>query len=56
MRCLVDLTVEDQLGVKRSKILCRCMEFFLVEGRSCSYDDERIYGIEVLLRYKHIVK
>jgi hypothetical protein len=32
------------------------MEFFLVEGGSCSYDDERIYDIEVTLRYKHLVK
>jgi hypothetical protein len=32
------------------------MEFFLVEGGSCSYDDETIGDIEVPLRYKHLVK
>jgi hypothetical protein len=32
------------------------MEFFLVEGGSCSYDDESIGDIEVPLRYKHLVK
>ena len=26
---------------------CRCMKFFLVEGGSCSYDDESIGDIEV---------
>ena len=30
------------------------MEFFLVEGGSCSYDDETIGDIEVPLRYKHL--
>ena len=32
------------------------MECFLVEGGSCSYDDETIGNIEVPLRYKHPVK
>jgi hypothetical protein len=32
------------------------MEFFLVEGGSCSYDDESICEKEVPLRYKHLVK
>jgi hypothetical protein len=32
------------------------MEFFLVEGGSCSYDDESIGDIEVPLRYKHLVR
>ena len=32
------------------------MECFLVEGGSCSYDDETIGDIEVPLRYKHLVK
>jgi hypothetical protein len=43
-------------GEKVRRKFCRCMEFFLVEGGSCSYDDERIRDIEVPLRYKHIVK
>ena len=34
----------------------KCMDFFLVEGGSCSYDDETIGDIEVPLRYKHLVK
>ena len=32
------------------------MEFFLIEGGSCSYDDETICDIKVPLRYKHLVK
>ena len=32
------------------------MEFFLKGGGSCSYDDETVGDIEVLLRYKHLVK
>jgi hypothetical protein len=35
---------------------CRHMKFFLVEGGSCSYDDESIRDIDVPLRYKHLVK
>jgi hypothetical protein len=35
---------------------CRCMEFFLAEGGSCSYDDEGIGDVEVPLRYKHILR
>jgi hypothetical protein len=35
---------------------CRRMKFFLVEGGSCSYDDESIGDIDVPLRYKHLVK
>ena len=34
----------------------KCMEFFLVEGGSCSYDDETIGNIMVPLRYRHLVK
>lgn len=34
----------------------RRMKFFLVEGGSCSYDDESIGDIDVPLRYKHLVK
>jgi hypothetical protein len=34
----------------------RCMKFFLGEGGSCSYDDERIGDIGVPLRYKNLVK
>ena len=34
----------------------KCMEFFLAEGGSCSYDDETIGDIEVPLRYKNLVK
>ena len=32
------------------------MDFFLVEGGSCSYEHETIGNIKVPLRYKHIVK
>ena len=32
------------------------MEFFLVGGGSCLYDDETIGDIEVPLKYKHLVK
>jgi hypothetical protein len=35
---------------------CKRMKFFLVEGASCSYDDESIGDIDVPLRYKHLVK
>jgi hypothetical protein len=35
---------------------CRHMKIFLVEGRSCSYDDESIGDIDVALRYKNLVK
>ena len=34
----------------------KCMQFFLVEGGSFSYDDETICDIEVSLMYKHLVK
>jgi hypothetical protein len=34
----------------------RHMKFFIVEGESCDYDDERIGGIEFPLRYKHLVQ
>ena len=34
----------------------RCMKLFLVEGGSCSYDDERIGDIKVPLKYKHLLK
>jgi hypothetical protein len=37
------------------KKLCRHMELFLVEGVSCSYDDERIGDVDVPLGYKHLV-
>ena len=32
------------------------MDFFLVEGGSCSYDDEIIGDIEAPLRYNNLVK
>jgi hypothetical protein len=35
---------------------CRCMQFYLSEGGSCSYDDKRIGYIDGPLRYKHLVK
>jgi hypothetical protein len=35
---------------------CRPREFFLVKGRSCYYDDERIEYIDVPLWYNHLVK
>ena len=34
----------------------KCMECFLDEGGSCSYDDEIIENIEVPLTYKNLVK
>ena len=34
----------------------KCMEFFLAEGGSCSYDEETIDDIEVPLRYKNLMK
>ena len=34
----------------------KCMNFFLVEGGSCSYDDGTIGNIEEPLRYKHLVE
>ena len=34
----------------------KCMDFFLKEGGSCSYDDETVGDIEVPLRYKYLVK
>ena len=34
----------------------KCMQFFVIEMGSCSYDDDTICDIEVPLRYKHIVK
>jgi hypothetical protein len=43
-------------GEKFRRKLCRCMEFFLSEGGSCSYDDDSIGDIEVPLKYKHLVK
>jgi hypothetical protein len=39
-------------GEKVRRKFRRRMEFFLVEGGSCSYDDESIGDIEVPLRYK----
>ena len=33
-----------------------CFEFFLAKGGRCSYGDEIIGNIKVLLRYKHLVK
>ena len=41
---------------KVRRILCRCMEFFIVEGGSCDYDDESIGDIELSFRYRHLVK
>jgi hypothetical protein len=43
-------------GEKVRRNFGRRMQFFLVEGGSCSYDDERIGNIEVPLRYKHLLK
>ena len=43
-------------GKKFRRKLCRHVEFFLVEGGSCSYDDESIGDIDVPPRYKHLVK
>ena len=43
-------------GEKVRRKFHRCMELFVVEGRSGFYDDESINGIEVPLRYRHIVK
>jgi hypothetical protein len=43
-------------GEKVRRKFCRCMERFLAEGGSCSYDDESIGDIEVPLRYKNLVK
>jgi hypothetical protein len=34
----------------------RRMKFFLAEGGSCSYDDERIGDIDIPLRYKRLLK
>jgi hypothetical protein len=50
---------DKQIRTKGEKVkikFCRCMKFFLVEGGSCSYDDESIGDIDVPLRYKHLVK
>ena len=50
---------DKQTRTKGEKVrikFCRCMEFFLAEGGSCSYDDEIIGDIYVLLMYKHLVK
>jgi hypothetical protein len=43
-------------GEKVRRKFCRRMEFSIVEGGSCSYDDESIEDIEVPLMYKHLVK
>ena len=50
---------DKQIRTKGEKVkikFCRCMKFFLVEGGSCSYDDESIGDIDVPLRYKHLMK
>jgi len=50
---------DKQTRSRREKVrrkFCRCMELFLAEGGSCSYDDESIGDIEVPLKYKHLVK
>jgi hypothetical protein len=50
---------EKQTRTKGEKVrikFCRRMKFFLVEGGSCSYDDESIGDIDVPLRYNHLVK
>ena len=41
-------------NIKRN--LYRCMEYFLVERGSCSYDVESIDGIKDPLKYTHLVK
>ena len=43
-------------GQKIRRKFHKRMEFFLVEGGSCSYDDESIGDVEVPLRYKHLWK
>jgi len=43
-------------GEKVRRKLRRCLELFLAEGGSCSYDDESISDIEVPLRYKHLLR
>jgi len=43
-------------GEKVRKKIHRCMEFFLTEGGSHSYENERIGDIDIPLRYKHLVK
>jgi hypothetical protein len=35
---------------------CRRMKHFLIEGGSCSYDDESIGDIDIPLMYRHLVK
>jgi hypothetical protein len=42
-------------GEKVIRKFCRCMELFLVEGGSCSYDHESIGDVKVPLRYKHLL-
>jgi hypothetical protein len=48
--------VRSSRGEKVKRKLHRHMELFLVEGGSCSYDDESIGDVEVPLRCKHIVR
>ena len=48
--------VKSTRGEKVRRKFGRRMKLFLVEGGSCSYDDERIGDIEVPLRYKHLLK
>ena len=43
-------------GEKITRKFRRCMDFFLIEGGSFSYDAKSIDDIEVPLRYKHLVK
>jgi hypothetical protein len=43
-------------GEKVRRKFGRRMKFFLVEGGSCSYDDESIGDTEVPLSYKHLLK
>jgi len=44
------------IGEKVRRKFRRQMEFFLVKGGLCSYDDESIGDIEVPPRYKHRLK
>jgi hypothetical protein len=48
--------VRSTRGEKVRRKFCRHMELFLVEGGSCSYDDESIGDVEVPLRYKHLLR
>jgi hypothetical protein len=48
--------VRSTRGEKVRRKFHRNMEFFLTEGGSCLYDDERIGDVEVPLRYKNLLR